>query len=551
MIKANFNAYANYVTDSLYQWDRNQILSVSGFNISTAPEVHFYNSAMDKAIVKQSTFIDRVVTVQIPNSLLQNALTIYANIGVYEDNTFKTVETITIPVIAKARPADYQLENNDGEVYSFEELKNHIANMVKLKDFNANNTVINARINNIITHNNDTNGNTELIDIRTGADGEIYSSAGEAVRQQFKIVEDRLIETTIDYPLQLTPFFENSYINNEGVISQFGANNYVKCCTIPVQKGDIISLKTNFGTMAYLFDNNNTPIKHYAKVLYGISEDDTVYGEISDTIMIDNGYIVFNQGMTNLENYYFKITRYVDKTLNIESLKINDLIAKITTLNDKVVELSTDELSGKNISCMGDSITAGVFLNDVENECYTNIIANLTGANVENLGVSGSKISNIDTDEVESFVDRVVNITNSDYIVIFGGTNDYWHGVTNIGAVDSENIEEFTGALNYLFDYIYTNFPNAKILYVFPFRQYNGAVDTTNNGHGSFNDFRLGAKSVCDNKSVVMLDLYSQGGINPATNETHRELYTIDGYHLNANGHKLLADKIIKMLKQL
>jgi len=74
MIEANFNAYANYVTDSLYQWDRNQILSVSGLNISTAPEVHFYNSAMDKAIVKQATFIDRVVTVQIPNSLLQNAL---------------------------------------------------------------------------------------------------------------------------------------------------------------------------------------------------------------------------------------------------------------------------------------------------------------------------------------------------------------------------------------------------------------------------------------------------------------------------------------------
>lgn len=184
MIKANFNTYATYVTDSLYQWDLNQVLTVSGLNLTVAPEVHFSNALMDKAIVRQSTLANNIVSVQIPNSLLQSPLTIKAHIGIYEGSTFKVVELVEIPVIAKARPADYVIENTDEEIYSFEELKNHIANMVKLSDFNSNNAVINARIDNIIAHNNDTEGNTELLDLRVDMDGTVYDSAGTAVRSQ-------------------------------------------------------------------------------------------------------------------------------------------------------------------------------------------------------------------------------------------------------------------------------------------------------------------------------------------------------------------------------
>ena len=43
--------------------------------------------------------------------------------------------------------------------------------------------IIGERVDNIIVHNNETEGNSELIDIRTGADGTVYGSAGEAIRQ--------------------------------------------------------------------------------------------------------------------------------------------------------------------------------------------------------------------------------------------------------------------------------------------------------------------------------------------------------------------------------
>jgi hypothetical protein len=77
---------------------------------------------MNRAIVRQSTIESGVVTVRIPNSLLQSALTIKAYVGLYDGDSFKIVETIEIPVIAKEKPADYVIEDSD-EVYSFNALE--------------------------------------------------------------------------------------------------------------------------------------------------------------------------------------------------------------------------------------------------------------------------------------------------------------------------------------------------------------------------------------------------------------------------------------------
>ena len=146
MLSVNFNAYASYVTDSLYQWDINQDLVISGLGLSVAPEIHFANADMDRAIVRQSTLESGVVTVCIPNSLLQAALTIKAYVGIYEDETFKIIETIEIPVIAKTRPSDYTLEDTDEEIYSFKALENKISDLtspdgknavIRLKDTNG------------------------------------------------------------------------------------------------------------------------------------------------------------------------------------------------------------------------------------------------------------------------------------------------------------------------------------------------------------------------------------------------------------------------------
>lgn len=141
MLLVNFKSYGNYVTDSLYQWDINQDLIIDGISLDTVPEVHFSNTNMSKAIVKQAEVDDNgVISVKIPNSLLQQPLRIEAHVGIYEEDTFKVIEKIEIPVIARTRPEDYVIEDTDEELYSFKLLENMLAQKAD-----------NARVDNLIT----------------------------------------------------------------------------------------------------------------------------------------------------------------------------------------------------------------------------------------------------------------------------------------------------------------------------------------------------------------------------------------------------------------
>jgi len=128
MIKVNFSAYGTYVTDSLYQWDINRTLIVNGLNLEQNPEIHFYNANMERAIVRQATLDNGIVTVTIPNTLLQEPFTIKADVCIYESNVRKTIENIEIPVKAKARPSDYVFEDHGGELYSYNKLENLFKN---------------------------------------------------------------------------------------------------------------------------------------------------------------------------------------------------------------------------------------------------------------------------------------------------------------------------------------------------------------------------------------------------------------------------------------
>lgn len=113
-----------YTVDSLYQWDVNQKLEIRGLSLANSPEIHFSNTDMSRAIVRQTIVDDAgVITVDVPNSLLQKQYKINAYICIHEGDTFKSLYRIEIPVKARTKPSDYTIED-DEEIYSFNALEN-------------------------------------------------------------------------------------------------------------------------------------------------------------------------------------------------------------------------------------------------------------------------------------------------------------------------------------------------------------------------------------------------------------------------------------------
>ena len=118
-----------YTVGALYQWDKDQVLQIYGLSLPSVPEIHFTNDTMDRAIVRQVTMdVTGIISVNVPNSLLQKPYTIKVYVCVYEDDRFNTLYKIEIPVKARNKPSDYTIEDSDGEIYSFNALEKLVVN---------------------------------------------------------------------------------------------------------------------------------------------------------------------------------------------------------------------------------------------------------------------------------------------------------------------------------------------------------------------------------------------------------------------------------------
>ena len=256
---------------------------------------------------------------------------------------------------------------------------------------------------------------------------------------------------------------------------------------------------------------------------------------------------------------YTQFLVYVPSTKNIVATHASwdnivlgyvDLFRKQIKLNTQIVEIINDK--DIKITYLGDSITSGVntskrYLEYIEDK----LTAQSYDVTTVNLGIGGTTIAS-SSDRPNGFVTRWQNIpSDSDVIVVFGGTNDYGASIPMGEMTDDKTT--FKGALNYLITSIQNAYPNADLLVLTPIKRCIGhwtGEGTMQDGDKLPNNKGLllsnyvdALKEVSGNNGAKVIDLYDNSGFNPRVQANYNR-NTVDGLHPNAVGHYLLYKQI-------
>lgn len=219
----------------------------------------------------------------------------------------------------------------------------------------------------------------------------------------------------------------------------------------------------------------------------------------------------------------------IKNNFNLSTLKYGDSIEKPFDFN------------GKTIQFYGDSITAGVISGEHEStdKGYAALFCEKVGATMRNSAVSGSTTAQKTANSVYDVVTNASSIT-ADYIIVAGGTNDYYNQVP-IGTYNSTDPTTFYGALNGICEALQTKAPNAPVIFITPINKPSAPTATTK--LYELDDYRNTIFEVATTYGYSVVNGASLGFPNKhgANLNTFSYKMIFDGVHPTADGHKMYA----------
>ena len=214
-------------------------------------------------------------------------------------------------------------------------------------------------------------------------------------------------------------------------------------------------------------------------------------------------------------------------------------------------------LTNRTVLFLGDSITEGVGASS-PNKNYVSVFQKLSGTNIVNYGISGTRIAkkrahseNRSWDQ--DFLGRVDDMQkDADIVVVFGGTNDFGHGDAELGTFGSQDSYTFYGALHTLCKKLLNKYPYATIVFLTPLHRLNESDATNEIGRITppLSKFVAAIQEVAGYYGLPVLDLFHTSGIQPKV-EIIKELYMPDGLHPSDAGAERIAQRLYAYLTNL
>jgi lysophospholipase L1-like esterase len=262
--------------------------------------------------------------------------------------------------------------------------------------------------------------------------------------------------------------------------------------------------------------------------------------EISKELKENNQALNINL-KDNIFDKEFKKKEKERKKLEKQERK-NKLLAK---KHKSPEEIENEKIFAENnkilINFLGDSITEGLKWQKKEIFCF--YLSKWLNIRINNQGYHATRIARQDDDD-KDFNFRLKDLDEkADFTFIFGGTNDYGMGESELGDINSDSYYTFYGALKNLVKDLLSKFNNDKICFILPLSRFEEDKIIK---HGTLQKYRDIIKEICDLNKIDTLDLCKE---LPIPNTEGKSEFFKDGLHPNKQGHKLIARNIIKYLK--
>ena len=206
------------------------------------------------------------------------------------------------------------------------------------------------------------------------------------------------------------------------------------------------------------------------------------------------------------------------------------------------------------INFLGDSITEGALASSQE-KTFVSLVGKMLPCVARNYGISATRIAKQHTPSPDprfdlDFVQRVDDLTtDADFVVVFGGTNDYGHGDAPFGKMGNKTTATFCGSVYMLMKRLLKKFTKEQIIIIPPIHRVNednpyGEGNKTVPGRplGEYRDVII---DTAKQFGVRLLDITEE--IGPAEGNPLIE----DGLHPNDEGHLKIAKLICEYINKL